>query len=78
MAKDLDSDPETHRQRHVELHQAFDELIADYMRHHPGAYLGDTSLLELIQWSHAQTQEPTPTPDLSRLQQLISDEQSKL
>lgn len=53
-------DSEQHKKRHVELHQALDELAADFVRHNRGKHLGDTSILELLQWSGAQSREPTP------------------
>ncbi len=51
---------EEHRQRHLVLHQMFDELLADYARHHPGpgALLTHT-LDDLMTWSYQQTQDPT-------------------
>lgn len=54
---------ESHRRRHIELYRAFDELLADYLHHvgiPRGKLLGDTTLLELAQWSRQQTLEPTP------------------
>jgi hypothetical protein len=56
-----------HRRRHVELHQALDELAADYIRHQPiggglTKRLGNTTVLELLEWSHAQTENPTEPP----------------
>jgi hypothetical protein len=48
-----------HRQRHIELHRALDELFADFINHHPGeTQFLDKPLRELIEWSHAQTVEP--------------------
>jgi hypothetical protein len=50
---------ERHRQRHVELHQALDELAADWVVHQPrGKVFSNSSIMELIQWSHVQTIEP--------------------
>jgi hypothetical protein len=51
--------PEEHRQRHITLHRALDELFADYIGHHPqqSGFL-DTPIRALIEWSHAQTIEP--------------------
>jgi hypothetical protein len=45
-----------HTQRHRELHKAFDELLADYMEHHPSqtTYLS-MPLSQLLLWSHSQT-----------------------
>lgn len=52
---------EAHRQRHVELHRALDELLADYMKWAP---FNEHNFLEmpvrrLLQWAHHQTLEPT-------------------
>ncbi len=55
---------EEHRQRHIELHRAFDELLADWILHTPTGYENTSkSVLELIQWSHTQTIEPTESED---------------
>lgn len=48
-----------HKARHEELHQAFDELIADYLRHHPRKLPSNTTMLELMTWSFEQTIQPT-------------------
>jgi hypothetical protein len=56
---DKHTTPEEHRLRHVELHDRFDELLADFLRWHPGKYPSNTTALELMQWSHAQTIAPT-------------------
>ncbi len=48
-----------HIDRHKALHAALDDLVADYLTH-TGRGLAATSVLELIQWSHAQTVNPTP------------------
>ena len=56
---------EEHRLRHVALHKAFDELLADWIAHLPlGAVAGvlDRSILELITWSHEQTIAPKDRP----------------
>lgn len=47
-----------HRLRHVMLHRALDELAADFMvatARRPS----ETTVLELITWSHQQTINPT-------------------
>jgi len=52
--------PEEHKQRHVELHKALDELFADYIKCHPEAHgFLNISLKEFLQWSYEQTQNPT-------------------
>lgn len=61
--------PEQHRQRHHELHMAFDELVADYIAHtkkSPTAgksILQGTNVLQLMEWSYEQTQSPTETAE---------------
>lgn len=54
---------EEHRQRHLELHHCFDELVADWVNHHPGGKLSSTSILELMAWSEEQTRAPTERPE---------------
>jgi hypothetical protein len=53
---------ERHRKRHVELHQALDELCADWAAHQPlgsvGKMFSNTTIMELMEWSYKQTQEP--------------------
>lgn len=54
---------EEHRQRHVALHHALDELLADFLQHHDFNKLpSNTTLVELMQWSHQQTIEPVDLP----------------
>lgn len=50
---------EEHRQRHVELHRALDQLFADYIQHHPDEqnFLA-MPLKQLIDWSFMQTISP--------------------
>ena len=50
--------PIEHKKRHEELHKALDELVADFIRH-TDKMLSATSVMQLIQWSHQQTQNPT-------------------
>ncbi len=50
-------DQQKHKQRHVELHQAFDELLADYIRATQDLP-SKTPILHLLEWSYKQTQEP--------------------
>ncbi len=50
--------PEEHKTRHVELHTAFDELLADWISH-TGCLPSQESVMVLMEWSHGQTQEPT-------------------
>jgi len=54
--------PIEHRNRHKKLHQALDELFADFITHNPGrqGFL-NTPIHELIAWSavHKPTEPPT-------------------
>lgn len=50
--------PEEHKARHVELHEALDELVANWMLH--TKYLpSQDSVMTLMKWSHAQTEAPS-------------------
>lgn len=49
---------EAHIKRHKELHKAFDELLADFILHIEKFSL-EISIMELMQWSHQQTINPT-------------------
>ena len=51
-------DEEEHRLRHVELHKSFDELMADFLAQHPRKLPSNTTLMELMVWSHKQTIKP--------------------
>ena len=42
-----------HRKKHKELHQALDELLAEYVRD-TGDLPSETTVLELAKWSHEQ------------------------
>jgi hypothetical protein len=57
---------EAHQQRHVELHRALDELVADWITHGPGADLdrrpSERTIMELMKWSYRQTVEPDHKP----------------
>jgi hypothetical protein len=53
-------DSDDHRARHMQLHRAFDELYADFVRHHPGDHdFLQMPIERLLQWSHEQTINPT-------------------
>lgn len=43
-----------HRERHKKLHEALDELAACYMLS-TGKRVSNTTLLELLEWSHKAT-----------------------
>lgn len=51
---------EEHKEHHIRLHKAFDELFADYIGQHPNqvSFL-DMPLRQLLEWSHEQTLNPT-------------------
>ena len=50
---------EQHKARHVELHRALDELLADYLTHHPDARPSTMPLVDLLKWSNEQQTNPT-------------------
>ena len=56
-----------HLARHRELHDALDELVADWAIHQPrGKVYSNSTIMELIEWSYQQTIEPQePTDDAS-------------
>jgi len=49
-------DSEKHRRRHEMLHKHLDELLADFIMA-TGKRPSETSIFELLEWSHAQTKE---------------------
>lgn len=52
--------PKEHRERHKLLHDHLDELIADWLTHHPmGTRPSTSTILELMEWSYQQTVQPT-------------------
>ena len=51
-------DREEHKQRYELLHKELDELLADYIRH-TGKLISNSTLLELMEWSFKQTENPT-------------------
>lgn len=69
-----------HRERHRQLHRALDELIADFIDK-TGKMPSDTTVMELMEWSHRQTLKPdtesapfrwedpdTPPPDAASVE----------
>ena len=54
--------PEEHKQRHVELHRALDQLIAEWIGHTDSLPSRHT-VLELMEWAHEQTINPTEQED---------------
>jgi hypothetical protein len=49
---------EDHIKRHQRLHKALDELLADFISH-TERLPSKTSVVELLEWSFAQIQNPT-------------------
>jgi hypothetical protein len=49
---------EKHQQRHKQLHKVLDELVADFIAH-TKKMPSQTSIIELMRWSHEQTENPT-------------------
>lgn len=50
---------EQHIARHNFLHKALDELTADYITHHSGdKQPSNTTVMELMQWSAKQKENP--------------------
>lgn len=54
--------PKKHKARHEMLHRMLDELTADMIRH-TKKLPSKTTVMELMAWSHEQTQNPTETKD---------------
>lgn len=52
-----------HKEKHQLLYKLFNELIDDYAVHHPRADVGKLTILELLEWSYAETINPTETVD---------------
>lgn len=50
---------EEHVKAHMDLHKSFDLLLADFLQHNPGRLLSNTTLMELMKWSHQETENPT-------------------
>jgi hypothetical protein len=62
--EDMKFDPPNHKQRHIILHKALDELFADYIDHHPGEKdVLHHPLERLITWSYSQTINPKEKGD---------------
>lgn len=49
---------EEHKQRHAELNQALDELVADFITQ-TGKIPSQTTVMELMTWAHDQMLNPT-------------------
>lgn len=55
---DKKAEHEKHRLRHEVLHRHLDELIADMIRH-TDHLPSTTTVMQLMEWSHQQTIDPT-------------------
>ena len=55
-------DKEKHIEKHKELHNKLDELIADFIRE-TGGLPSTTGLIEFLEWSYIQTTNPTEKQD---------------
>ena len=53
------SEYESHRKRHKLLHSHLDELVADFIIHTTNKYPSKSTILELMEWSMAETLNPT-------------------
>ena len=50
---------EQHKKRHIKLHTAFDELLADYVECHSEEVLfTKMPIIKLMEWSFKQTKNP--------------------
>lgn len=47
-----------HKKRHIKLHRNFDELVADFVAQ-TGRLISETTIMDLMRWSHEQTIVPT-------------------
>ena len=50
--KEMDQD---HRKIHEELHKSLDMLMADYITYNSDKRFSNTTVMELMLWSHKQT-----------------------
>ena len=49
-----------HKARHLMLHEALDELLADYIQHHPDKiHFLNMPIRDLTYWSFKETLDPT-------------------
>ncbi len=48
-----------HINRHIKLHKCLDELLADFINHHPDMHgFSGKTISELLKWSNQQTINP--------------------
>lgn len=64
-----------HRQRHITLHLALDELFADYINQHPNVtgFLAVT-MGEFLAWSSQQTHQPTTREEVTDMDEQTPNE----
>ena len=55
---------DTHRGRHAQLRVALDELVTDFVLHHPGEPVHALTVRRLAMWAVAQAQRPTEPPPM--------------
>lgn len=58
--------PKAHKEHHVELHAALDELVGDWLID-TGKLPSKSSIAELMQWSHTQTLTPKDVPIMKQI-----------
>jgi hypothetical protein len=56
--ENIEKDKDKHISRHKELHKMLDELVADFIDL-TDKMPSKTTVMELMQWSHKQTKNPT-------------------
>lgn len=54
---------EKHKQRHIELHRALDELVADWATHTKSLPSKNT-VLQLMHWANMEMVSPTEKPEV--------------
>jgi hypothetical protein len=70
-----------HRQRHIELHDALDELAADWLSQQPeGTTFWNATIADLLQWSREQARTAQPLhgnvgkgPSIALIQRMLGD-----
>ena len=48
-----------HKQLHAKLHTSLDTLVGDWCLHNTTKSLSESSIMDLIDWSYAQSNKPT-------------------
>jgi len=56
---------EEHREHHLKLHRALDELLADFITQ-TGRRPSETTVMEFLTWSSGQTVNPTAEPYITK------------